>query len=323
MAQPSARNTAVPWVAAPLFAVLAALAALAAPIPARADPTTDCFPDRVAGLTIGAVASPPAYNSWQPGIALGPPGNTTPTNGTLTVLSLGHGGMVVLEFIDNEIVDGPGPDFIVFENAFFCTAAPAAASDPWSIFAEPGIFEASADGSVWHTFPYDAAALAEVTQLCSDKALIARLAGLFGITPNFTGNWTLPDDMTVFDPASPGGVSGHGGDAFDLATVGLDHAPFLRLVDPDLPSGLPGAAAGLDVDAVVALNARPTLPGPDSDGDHLPDDVETWLYLPNPQDPDSDGDGRGDGEEAAACRDPLSASIAPFFLPDIELEIAE
>ena len=314
MLRPHHRRAAVP--------ILAALLA-AAPAAARAGVATDCFPDRVVSLALGTVASPPAFNSWQPGIVLGPPGNTTPTNGSLTVLSLGHGGSIVLEFGDNAIVDGPGPDFIVFENAFFCTAPPATAADPWSVFAEPGIVEASDDGITWHLFPYDAAALSQVTTLCSDRSLIERLRGLFGITPSFTGNWTVPDDPDVFDAGAPGGVSGHGGDAFDLATVGLARARYLRLTDPNLPIGIPGSADGLDLDAVVALHAHPLLPGTDTDGDGLPDEAETWLYGSDPLNADSDGDGVSDGEEAAGCRDPLSAATTPVFLGDIEMEISE
>src|SRR5262245_35962638 len=166
--------------AAPVSALFAFLAfAIAAPS-ARAG-AVDCFPDRVAAYTPGTVSSPPPFNSWQPGMVLGPPGNTNPTNGSLTVLTLGRGGVVVLEFTDNVLVDGPGPDFIVFENPFFCTAAPATAADPWSSFAEPGIVEASEDGVVFHAFPYDAAALAQVTSICSDGALIGALRGLAGL----------------------------------------------------------------------------------------------------------------------------------------------
>lgn len=296
---------------------------LATALPAPAGTTTDCFPDRVVALTLGSVAAPPAFNSWQPGIVLGPPGTTTPINGTLTVLSLGHGGSIVLEFSDNVIVDGPGPDFIVFENAFFCGAPPATAADPWSSFAEPGIVEASGDGVTWHPFPYDPVALAQVTTLCTDRALIESLDGLFGITPSFTGNWIVPDDPLVFDQASPGGVSGHGGDAFDLATIGMTEARYLRLIDPNLPIGIPGSADGLDLDAVAAIHARAVMNGPDADGDGLPDDAETFLYQTNPADPDSDADGVSDGDEAASCRDPKSGATAPFFMPEIDLEIAD
>ncbi len=304
-------------------AALLFASALALPLLARAQTVTDCFPDRIVAYSPAAVSAPPAFNSWQPGIVLGPPGNTTPTNGSLTVLSLGHGGSITLEFTDNEILDGPGPDFIVFENPFFCTAAPLSPSDPWSVFAEPGVLAASDDGVTFHPFPYDAAALAQVVSLCTDKSLLQDLRGLIGITPSFTGDWTVPDDPTLFEPGAPGGVAGHGGDAFDLATVGLTHARFLRIVDPNLPIGVPGSSEGLDLDAVVALHARPILPGPDTDGDGLPDELETWLYLTDPLDPDSDGDGVEDGAEAAACHDPRTAAAGPFVIPSLDLEIAE
>jgi len=88
------------------------------------------------------------------------------------------------------------------------------ASDDYSVFAEPGIVEASDDGVNFKTFPYDAGALAQVTSLCTAKSQIQQLVGLMGITPNFTGNYTVPDDPLVFDATAPGGVSGHGGDAF-------------------------------------------------------------------------------------------------------------
>ena len=293
--------------------------------PARAQATSDCFPDRIVSFVPGSVSSPPAFNTWQPGIVLGPPGSATPTTGSLAVMSVGHGGTITLEFTDNEIVDGPGPDLIVFENPFFCTSVPASDADPYSVFAEPGIVEVSEDGVTFTRFPFDASALAQVTSLCTDKALLGRLIGLFGITPNFTGNWTVPDDPLVFDPAAPGGVSGHGGDAFDLATVGLTRARYVRLIDPNLPIGIPGSSEGFDLDAVVAIHARPLL-GPaeiDGDGDGLSDDAERFFYLTNPADPDSDGDGVPDGIEAASCRDPARASAAPFFVPVLDLEVAE
>ena len=292
---------------------------------AVAQATSDCLPDRIASFVLGTVSSPPAFNTWQPGIVLGPPGNATPTTGSLAVMSVGHGGTITLEFTDNEIVDGPGPDLIVFENPFFCTSAPATDADPYSVFAEPGIVEVSDDGINFRRFPFDASALSEVVSLCTDKALQRRLVGLFGITPNFTGNWTVPDDPLVFDPAAPGGVSGHGGDAFDLATVGLARARFVRLVDPNLPIGIPGASEGFDLDTAIAIHSRPIL-GPaeiDGDGDGLSDDAERFFYLPDPARPDSDGDGAPDGIEAASCRNPAGAATTPFFVPVLTLEVAE
>src|SRR5262245_48953724 len=235
------------------------LAALSRVAPLRAQATTDCFPDRIASFTVGTVGSPPAFDTWEPGIVIGPPGNATPTTGSLAVMSLGHGGRITLEFTDNTIVDGPGPDFIVLETPFFCTAVPLSDADPWSVFAEPGIVEASDDGVDWRMFPYDAQALSQVVSLCTDKTLLRRLVGLMGITPSFTGNWTVPDDPLAFDPLSPGGVSGHGGNAFDLATVGLSRARFVRITGPNLAVGIPGSSEGLDLDSVVAIDSEPVV----------------------------------------------------------------
>jgi hypothetical protein len=305
----------------PVFAVLSCLAVG----PAWPIATTDCFADRIVSFTVGPVGSPPAFNTWQPGMVLGPPGNATPTTGSLAVMSLGRGGEIVLELSDNEIVDGPGPDFILFENPFFCSSVPQADGDPYSVFAEPGIVAVSADGIDFRVFPYDSGALAEVVSQCSDKTLVRRLAGLMGITPSFNGNYTVPDDPLVFDPSAPGGVSGHGGDAFDLAAVGLSSARFVRITDPDLGISLPGSSEGLDLDTVVAIRSRPRL-GPghlDTDGDGLSDVAEDAIYMTDPLLPDSDADGAPDGEEAASCRSPLASGGDPFFAPVIDLEIPE
>ena len=170
-AAPARRARAVP----PFAVVLVEAAALLlAPCPARANATTDCFPDRIASFLVGPVGAPPAFNTWEPGIVLGPPGNATPTSGSLAVMSLGRGGVITLEFTDSEIVDGPGADFIAFENPFFCTAPPLAASDPYSVFAEPGIVAVSADGVDFRTFPYDSTALSQVVSQCTDKSLLQR-----------------------------------------------------------------------------------------------------------------------------------------------------
>jgi hypothetical protein len=309
----------------PIVPLLIALTLAAGSSIGVAAASVDCFPDHVVSLLTGTVSSPPAFNSWQPGMVLGPPGNSTPTSGSLTVVSLGHGGSIVVEFRNAEIIDGPGPDFIVFENAFFCGVAPASPADDYSVFAEPGIVAVSEDGIDFVTFPFDAAALAQVSSLCTDRALIESLDGLIGITPSFTGDYRIPDDPLAFDPGAPGGVSGHGGDAFDLADLGLVRARFVRITDPDIALGLPGSSEGLDLDAVVALHARP-LPPPgtvDSDADGLPDGDEILLYGTDPGNDDSDGDLMNDGEEVAACRDPGSAGGPPWFYPSLSMEVAE
>jgi hypothetical protein len=277
----------------------------------------DCLPDR---LVRWAAAQPDPDLRFGaaslPGIVLGPPGDSLPNTGSTSVASLGHGGSAEIEFGDVVIEDLPGPDFIVFENPFFVGAAPASPDDDYQIFVEPGIVEVSSDGTTWFRFPFDAQALADATGANADKDLYARLQGLAGITPTFTGNWTMPNDPSTWDPDGTGGISGAGGDAFDLATVGLSEARFVRITDAESQNGVAGSAEGFDLDAVVVLHGRPrTVPAADPDGDRLSDLHESVLHLSDPVDPDSDGDGTSDGREAAACRDPNSALEDPL-LPD-------
>lgn len=132
-----------------------------------------------------------------PEIALGPPVGGGCCQGSLDVVSLGDGGMVVLGFDGNAIADGPGPDFVVFENAFEIGAT-------GELFAEPATVEVSADGLTWTAFP------------CPD----APFAGCAGVSPVF-----LNTPVTTIDPVA------HGGDAFDLADVGLTEARFVRITD--------------------------------------------------------------------------------------------
>ncbi|MEO1338440.1 MAG: cell surface protein, partial [Myxococcota bacterium] len=66
-----------------------------------------------------------------PEVVLGPPMGLGVGAGSIDVLSLGVGGSIVLGFAA-PIIDGPGPDFVVFENPFFIGGA----SD--ALFAELG-----------------------------------------------------------------------------------------------------------------------------------------------------------------------------------------
>jgi len=75
-----------------------------------------------------------------PEIVLGPPVGGGTLLGGLDVVSLGRGGSIVLSFGPTEIIDGPGADFVVFENAFF------AGGDPEQPFAELAEVSVSQDG---------------------------------------------------------------------------------------------------------------------------------------------------------------------------------
>jgi hypothetical protein len=230
------------------------------------------------------------------------------------VASLGAAGSVTLTFDDIVVEDGPGPDLIIFENPFFQAPVPQSAEDDFLIFDEPAKVELSADGSEWHAFPYDEAAVADSAGQQINRELYQRLAGTAGITPTFTGNWTEADDPAVFDPDGEGGVSGAGGDAFDLARVGLAEARFVRITDLDTGDGLAAGSAGFDLDAVVVLHGRPIPPADaDTDGDRLSDLAERLFYGTDRFVADSDGDGVDDGREVAACRDPNLFDETPWI----------
>ncbi|WP_235880185.1 cell surface protein [Polyangium aurulentum] len=161
-----------------------------------------------------------------PEIVYGEPLGQGTTGGSTDVLSLGRGGSIVVGFGGNAIVDGAGPDFVVFENAFY------ASGDPASVFAELAEVSVSADGEAWETFP------------CAkgDKPPL----GCAGYTP-VNANRDL--DISPFDVAEAGG------EAFDLAEVGLAEARFVRIRDLELG---PGAepTGGFDLDAVAIVNAK-------------------------------------------------------------------
>lgn len=245
---------------------------------------------------------------------MGPPGDSPALTGSLAVASLGPFGSAVLEWTDTVIEDRAGPDFTVFENAFFVGAAPTGPGDDFVVFAEPAKVEVSEDGFNWYAFAYDEDAAADAGSQPVDRALWTRLRGLAGVSPTATGNWTLAEDPELYGP-EPGGLEGAGGDAFDLAESGMTAVRFVRITDLGSANGAAGAGEGFDLDAVVVHHGRPVaLPAAvDSDADGLTDLAETEAYGTNPVVADSDGDGVDDGRELAGCRDPNSFDLAPRF----------
>lgn len=161
-----------------------------------------------------------------PEIVYGEPLGGGTTGGSTDVLSLGRGGTIVVGFGGNAIVDGEGPDFLIFENAFYV------GGDPMSVFAELGEVSVSADGEQWETFP------------CAKDA--APPLGCAGYTP-VNANADL--GISAFDPAAAGG------EAFDLAEVGLAEARFVRIRDLETGSGA-APTGGFDLDAVAVLNGK-------------------------------------------------------------------
>jgi len=202
---------------------LALAICLARPVCAASDP----FLDEVVQFTPGEHAG---FGQDQlPGIVLGPPVGFGALQGSTHTLSLGNGGSVVVRFDDPAVCDGPGADFIIFENAFF------AGSLAGPLFIEVGIVAVSADGIEFVEFPYDA----------------TTFAGLAGRTPVYSapGNGIDPLDPAVA-----------GGDAFDLADIGLASIRYVRITDPGaaIPDPgnrvVPGNSGGFDLDAIAALH---------------------------------------------------------------------
>jgi hypothetical protein len=297
------------------IAVLGLLALLLPTASARAWP--DCNPDLVAGFTPGTGAT--FGHDLLPGIVLGWPGASSIDQQSLDVVSLGGGGAIIVGFADNVIVDRPGPDFIVFENPFIVPPLPADCSSSYNVYAEPAFVSASDDGVTWYPFPYRNSTLIPVPgDSCYQlfprdagstvpRSVLERCAGLAGLTPTYDSprHHILPDDLSRWDPRGTAGVSGWGGDAFDLADVGLTQVRYVRLQSYDVLGS--GTMAGFDLDTVIALHSAPApLAGGtiDSDGDGLAD-AEEVAHNTDPFNPDTDGDGGDDGVEAASCLCPL------------------
>ena len=282
----------------------------------------DCFPDRlVVWHPVSAAPSSLFGAALLPGVVLGPPGESLAFQGSLTVASMGFGGSATLAFDDIVIEDLDGPDLIVFENTFFQLPLPASADDDFRMFAEPGFVEVSANGEQFVAFSVDADALDEASSAATiDRDLWLRLTGLAGRTATFTGDFRVPNDPFDFDTTGVGGISGAGGDAFDLGQTRLSFAQFVRITDADTRIGFAGSGEGFDLDAVIAIHGRPLAPlSSDRDGDRLSDLEELKLYGTDPDQADSDGDGLDDGREVASCRDPNVFGGAAWYIRDPRL----
>jgi len=190
---------------------------------AASDPFADCVDEF---LPAGAGFGQDEF----PAIVLGPPEAGASEQGGLDVLSLGCGGQITLRFAGPGIVDGPGPDLLVFENPF-----PVGGGT----FVEPARVLVSDDGADWRAFPCDLDA--DVPRGCAGVALVRASAS---------------NDLDPTDPEQAGG------DAFDLAALGLARARYVRLIDVGLEyhgddTWCTGPSGGFDLDALAAVHAAP------------------------------------------------------------------
>ena len=187
-----------------------------------ADTDTDTGPDPFADSVVSYAPGETAGfgQDGYPDVVLGSPeggGNA----GSLDVLSLGREGVIVLAFDDIGLIDGPGPDLLVFEN-------------PFVGFAETGRVAVSEDGEQWLEWSCEADNPDEGYPGC---------AGVNNV-------WATSDNgIDATDPDEAGG------DAFDLAALGLERARFVRITDSGA-NDYAGTSGGFDLDAVAIVNGE-------------------------------------------------------------------
>lgn len=184
----------------------------------------DSFVDRVVSFTPGENAGFGADK--MPDVVFGPPKGKGAAAGSLDVVSLGRGGEIVLAFDDVGLVDGDGPDLIVFENAF--RSADQA-------FIETGFVAVSEDGATWHEWPCEPENVEGGYPHCAGVANV------------------LASPANGIDPTDPAVA---GGDAFDLADLGVARARFVRIRDSGRNQYL-GTSGGFDLDAIAVVNGAP------------------------------------------------------------------
>ena len=142
-----------------------------------------------------------------PSNVLGPPrGGDTPQSSPKQIFSLGNGGKIILEFADY-VTDGPGVDFIVFENPL---------KNGNSVFTETAFVEVSQDGKKFVRFPSIFKADGEGGT--GNPANYINLAGVHPVYAN-------PPTVSATDPLVAGG------DQFDLKDVGMPWIRYVRIID--------------------------------------------------------------------------------------------
>lgn len=179
----------------------------------------DAFVDRVVTYVPGEAAG--FGQERFPDIVYGPP--DAPGNGgaSTDVLTLGREGSIVIAFDDIALVDGEGPDLLVFEN-------------PFTGWYETGHVAVSEDGETWHEWPCDPTDAANLFPGCAGVGVV----------------YANGDNGLATDAAAAGG------DAFDLADLGLTRARYVRIRDSGA-NEYSGNAGGFDLDAMAVVNGEP------------------------------------------------------------------
>jgi hypothetical protein len=136
-------------------------------------------------------------------------------------VSLGQEGVIIIAFTDIGLVDGEGPDLLVFEN-------------PFPGWLETGVVAVSDDLTTWHEWTCDA------------EDADGGYPGCAGVAYVYASS-TNGIDATNLEEA--------GGDAFDLADLGVERARYVRIRDSGYNT-YAGDSGGFDLDAVSVVNGE-------------------------------------------------------------------
>jgi hypothetical protein len=168
------------------------------------------------------------------------------------LLSLGDSGVATLRFA-SPVIDGPGPDFAVFENGF------PDGADPEGAFLELAFVEVSSDGVNYTRFP----ATSNVQDTLQHSSVVGSMfmnaRQLNNLAGKYIAGWGTPFDLSEL-----------------AGTPGLDihHITHIRIVDVigsisadgsrdnngrriNDPFPTPFPAGGFDLDAVGLIHAAP------------------------------------------------------------------
>jgi len=218
----------------------------------------DPFIDSVTGVCVGTYQD---INFSDTTKVLGPPQSydMVGLGGSEDVYNLGIGGSLSVEFTDNVIYDGPGADFVVFENPFYI------GGDYSRVYIEPGIVYVSSDGDNYTSFPANYIPPTPLISGGDDNP--DHYINFAGIRPVFSN----PENG--IDPLNPQESGGDSFDLYDIAfkaehyKVDLQNIRYIRIEDVirmtdtdyngDLVPGTTNPVVnGFDLDAIAAINWR-------------------------------------------------------------------
>lgn len=156
---------------------------------------------------------------------VGPPDYSLDTKEAMfeNLLPLGNGGSIVLEIQGGYIVDGAGPDFVIFENPFVYKEG-----DKTLVYAETAVVSVSEQEHI------------EAYQMFNCNTLKPPYTGCAGVHP--------------VRYSSGRNLSQVGGDLFDLADIGVPRAKYIRIEDTGGNLSFLEGTEGFDLDAVALLH---------------------------------------------------------------------